>query len=87
MCKKLHIAEHIDRCVPKTSDDWKVYHGEAVVTMIINRLGFTGQSLHMFPQCFANKPLDKLIIYEIQLRNLSLTNHSGSLIAGNHFSH
>ena len=29
--------------------------------MIINGLGFTGQSLHMFPQFFANKPLDKLI--------------------------
>ena len=29
--------------------------------MILNGLGFTGQSLHMFPQFFANKPLDRLI--------------------------
>ena len=61
MCKELGIAEHIDRRVQKTSDDWNVSHGEAVVAMIINGLGFTGRSLHMFPQFFANKPLDKLI--------------------------
>ena len=29
--------------------------------MIINGLGFTGQSLHMFPRFFANKPLNSLI--------------------------
>ncbi len=29
--------------------------------MFINGLGFTGQSLHMLPRFFANKPLDKLI--------------------------
>ncbi len=61
MCKELKIAEHIDRRAPKVSDDWHISHGEAVVGMIINGLGFTGRSLHMFPQFFANKPLDKLI--------------------------
>ena len=71
MCKELHIAEHIDRRVPKTSDDWKVSHGEAVVAMIINGLGFTGRSLHMFPQFFANKPLDKLIREGIEPKHLN----------------
>ena len=61
MCKELGIADHIDRRAPKESDDWHVSHGEAVVGMILNGLGFTGQSLHMFPQFFANKPLDRLI--------------------------
>ena len=61
MCKELGIADHIDRRAPKVSDEWNVSHGEAVVAMILNGLGFTGQSLHMFPQFFANKPLDKLI--------------------------
>ena len=70
MCKELHIAEHIDRRVPKTSDDWKVSHGEAVVAMIINGLGFTGRSLHMFPQFFANKPLDKRIREGIEPKHL-----------------
>ena len=49
MCKELGIADHIDRRAPKVSDDWNVSHGEAVVGMILNGLGFTGQSLHMFP--------------------------------------
>ena len=71
MCKELPIAEHIDRCIPKTSDDWKVSHSEAVVTMIINRLGFTGRSLHMFPQLFANKPLDNLIREGIEPEHLN----------------
>ncbi|WP_034842903.1 DUF4277 domain-containing protein, partial [Endozoicomonas numazuensis] len=66
MCKELGIAEHIDRRAPKVSDEWNVSHGEAVVAMIINGLGFTGQSLHMFPQFFDNKPLDKLIREEIK---------------------
>ncbi len=49
VCKELWIVEHMDRRTPKTSHDWKVSHGEAVVAMIINGLGFfTGQSLHMF---------------------------------------
>ena len=61
MCKELGIADHIDRRAPKISDEWNISHGEAVVAMIMNGLGFTGQSLHMFPQFFSNKPLDKLI--------------------------
>ena len=61
MCKELGIADHIDRRAPKVSEEWNVSHGEAIVGMILNGLGFTGQSLHMFPQFFANKPLDKLI--------------------------
>ena len=61
MCKELGIVEHIDKRAPKLSDEWNISHGEAVIAMIINGLGFTGQSLHMFPQFFANKPLDKLI--------------------------
>ncbi len=61
MCKESGIADHIDLRAPKVSDDWHISHGESVVGMIINGLGFTGQSLHMFPHFFANKPLDKLI--------------------------
>lgn len=71
MCRELGIAEHIDRRTPKTSDDWNVSHGEAVVAMIINGLGFTGRSLHMFPQFFANKPLDKLIREGVQPEHLN----------------
>ena len=61
MCKELGIAEHIDRRAPKESEEWNISHGEAVVAMIINGLGFNGRTLHMYSQYFANKPLDRLI--------------------------
>ena len=57
VCKELRIAEHIDKRAPEISDDCNISHGEAVDAMIINSPGFTGQSLHMFPQFFANKLL------------------------------
>ncbi len=71
MCKELEIAGHIDRRAPKVSDDWNVSHGEALVAMIINGLGFTGRSLHMFPQFFINKPLDRLIRQGIEPEHLN----------------
>ncbi len=71
MCKELGIAGHIDRRAPKVADEWNVSHGEAIVGMILNGLGFTGQSLHMFPQFFANKPLNKLIREGIKPEHLN----------------
>ena len=71
MCKELGIADHIDRRAPKVAEEWNVSHGEAIVGMILNGLGFTGQSLHMFPQFFANKPLDKLIREGIDPKHLN----------------
>ena len=61
MCKELGIAEYIDGLVPEQSNERHISYGEAFVAMILNGLGFTARSLHMFPQYFANKPLDKLI--------------------------
>ncbi len=71
MCKELYIAEHIDQRAPKTSDDWKASHGEAVVGMIINRPGLTDQFHHMFSQFFADKPLNKLIREGIESEQLN----------------
>ena len=71
MCKELRITEYIDTLAPKNSDEANVSHGEAVVAMIINGLGFIGQSLHMFPRFFDNKPLDKLIREGIEPEHLN----------------
>ena len=71
MCKELKIAEYIDTLAPKNSDESNVSHGEAIVAMIINGLGFTGQSLHMFPRFFDNKPLDKLIRAGVEPEHLN----------------
>lgn len=71
MCKELGIAEHIDQRAPKQSDEWHVSHGECIVAMTLNGLGFMGQSLHMFPQFFDDKPLDKLIREGIEPEHLN----------------
>ena len=56
LCQELGIARMIDALLPKTPP-FKVSHGEALVAMIVNGLGFHSSTLHMFPQFFANKPV------------------------------
>lgn len=60
LCQELGIARIIDALLPKTPP-FKVSHGEALVAMILNGLGFHSSTLHMFPQFFANKPVERLI--------------------------
>ncbi|MGL5335032.1 MAG: IS1634 family transposase, partial [Enterovibrio sp.] len=60
LCKELGIAQMIDAVLPKTPP-FKVSHGDALVAMILNGLGFHSSTLHMFPQFFANKPVERLI--------------------------
>ncbi len=52
LCQELGIARMIDALLPKTPP-FKVSHGEALVAMIVNGLGFHSSTLHMFPQFFA----------------------------------
>ncbi|MGU5644554.1 DUF4277 domain-containing protein, partial [Aeromonas caviae] len=49
LCQELGIARMIDALLPKTPP-FKVSHGEALVAMIVNGLGFHSSTLHMFPQ-------------------------------------
>ena len=60
LCQELDIARMIDAVLPK-NQSFKVSHGQALVAMIINGLGFHSSTLHMFPQFFANKPVERLI--------------------------
>lgn len=60
MCRELGLATMIDAIIPKQGD-FQVSHGEALVAMIINGLGFHSRTLHMFPQFFADKPTERLL--------------------------
>lgn len=60
MCRELGLAAMIDAIIPKQGD-FQVSHGEALVAMIINGLGFHSRTLHMFPQFFADKPTERLL--------------------------
>ncbi len=60
LCQELDIARMIDAVLPK-NQSFKVSHGQALVAMIINGLGFHSSTLHLFPRFFANKPVERLI--------------------------
>jgi transposase len=59
MCQAISLAEPIDRIVGPTERQVSV--GEAVHAMVLNALGFTARPLSLNPECFANKPLDRLL--------------------------
>ena len=61
MCNELGVIECIDSIVPKDNKNVKISNGELVLAMILNGLGFVGRTLHMFPQYFNSKPVDRLI--------------------------
>ena len=61
LCNELGVVECIDSVVPKNNDNVKISNGELVLAMILNGLGFVGRTLHMFPQYYASKPVDRLI--------------------------
>lgn len=60
MCKELSLARMIDAILPKEAE-YNVSHGQALVAMILNGLGFHSRTLHMFPEFFADKPTERLI--------------------------
>ena len=61
MCKEIGIAKIIDQAHPKQSKDKKVTYGQLVEATILNGLGFVGRTLHMYPEYFADKPVERLI--------------------------
>lgn len=60
MCQELQIQACIDAIIPKLNVH-HVTHGQALVAMIINGLGFHSRTLHMFSDFFADKPTERLI--------------------------
>lgn len=60
ICKELKIAEIIDDLIPPDPQQ-KVTTGQAVVSMIINGLGFSNRRLYLYPQFFEKKPVELLI--------------------------
>jgi transposase len=61
LCKELGVAEFIDERIPKQSTQSHITHGELLVAMILNGLGFVSRTLHMVPDYFSEKPVERLI--------------------------
>ena len=61
MCKELNISQIVNNHIVTGGDQRTLSHGDAVVAMIINGLGFTGTPLYMTPQYFEDKPIAQLL--------------------------
>ena len=55
ICKKIHLVELIDELLPKTRGAVKVSHGEAVLAMIMNGLGFRERRLYLTSLFYKDK--------------------------------
>ncbi|XXK54440.1 DUF4277 domain-containing protein [Psychrobium sp. nBUS_13] len=59
-CNEIDLAGIIDRALG-TSEHRQINFGHLFTAMIINGLGFTGRTLHMYSEYFSDKPLERLI--------------------------
>lgn len=59
-CREIELAKIIDKALG-TSEQRNISFGQLFVAMILNGLGFTGRTLHMYSEYFEDKPLDRLI--------------------------
>ena len=60
-CKDIGLAKLIDDSLPAQPELKYISYGEMPVAMVLNGLGFTGRTLHMYPEYFEDKPLDRLV--------------------------
>jgi transposase len=69
-CHEIGLPKMIDAVIPKYSDH-NVSHGDAVLAMILNGLGFHSRTLHMFSDFFDTKPVSKLLAKDVQAHHLT----------------
>ena len=70
MCKELNISQIVNNHIV-TGDQRTLSHGDAVVAMIINGLGFTGTPLYMTPEYFEDKPIAQLLGKDIEAKSIN----------------
>jgi transposase len=61
MCNELGLVDYFDKSLPSCGPDKKLSHGQLVLGMIINGLGYTSQPLYMYPEYMQDKPLERLM--------------------------
>ena len=59
-CREIKLVETIDTLIPKEGKHF-ISHGQAVLGMVLNGLGFHSRTLHMFSHFFEHKPIEHLI--------------------------
>lgn len=61
MCSELKVAEYVDAIASPKTQPHHLTHGQLLVAMILNGLGFVSRTLHMYPEYFEDKPIERLI--------------------------
>jgi transposase len=57
----LGFADIIDKALGGAAPERKISCGQLMAAMMLNGLGFTGRTLHMYSEYFRDKPLDRLM--------------------------
>lgn len=60
-CKEIGLEGFINQRMPKTSHKSHISNGTLLIAMMLNGLGFVGRTLHMYPEYFADKPVERLL--------------------------
>ncbi|MAZ66328.1 MAG: IS1634 family transposase, partial [Kangiellaceae bacterium] len=69
-CQEIKLAEIIDKALGDGGQR-QVSFGKLFEAMILNGLGFTGRTLHMFSEYFEDKPLERLLGPGIQAEHIN----------------
>ena len=64
VCNEIGLVDAIDSIIVPDSQQ-KVTTGEAVMSMVINSLGFVSKPLYMFPEFMSNKPVHLFFSYDL----------------------
>jgi hypothetical protein len=59
-CEDIQLAQHIDDVLGH-SNERKVSFGQLFVAMLLNGLGFTGRTLHMYSEYFESKSFEYVL--------------------------
>lgn len=69
-CQEINLAAIIDNALD-SSERKHVSYGQLFIAMILNGLGFTGRTMHMYSEFFDDKPISRLIGEGIEARHLN----------------
>ena len=59
--KEIGLEELISQRMPKESHKSIISNGMHLVAMILNGHGFVSRTLHMYPEYFPGKPMERLL--------------------------
>ena len=71
LCQEIGIAQIIDTLIPSSANDKIISTGKCLEAMILNGLGFTGRTLHMYSQYFEDKPIQRLLGIDIKAEQIN----------------